>query len=270
MKTKQLSLGLLVGTMVAVLAMPVSAGLLAYYPFEDGTAGDKTTLPSDASGNGHDAVSFAPYGTEYQPGHDGMGMQIYRAGGINIGTWDPGTTFSVTLWSKEMSGQQTSMILTKRNGFSAQRWSFFTGNQDANGDLRVERSNGLDGSQTAAGTTVPDEWNHYAMTMSDNGNGTSAVKLYINGVDTPVGGGGAGTIALDPALVGAQLTIGAKEFPINTGVGYHGRMDELAIWDTALTSAQINSIMVNGVPEPSSIALLVLGGLSMLVRRRNA
>ena len=46
-------------------------------------------------------------------------------------------------------------------------------------------------------------------------------------------------------------------------------MDELAIWDTALTSAQINNIMVNGVPEPSTIALLVMGGLALLDRRRN-
>jgi len=65
-----------------------------------------------------------------------------------------------------------------------------------------------------------------------------------------------------------NLTIGAAR-PDSANAGYRsydGLLDELAIYDSVLTPAQIRA-RVSSIPEPGSALLLSLGGL-MLMRRR--
>jgi hypothetical protein len=51
-----------------------------------------------------------------------------------------------------------------------------------------------------------------------------------------------------------------------------GQLDDVGIWDNALSASEIQNIYDNGVgsyvPEPSSALLLGLGGLSLLIKRR--
>jgi len=49
---------------------------------------------------------------------------------------------------------------------------------------------------------------------------------------------------------------------------HDGLIDEVAIWDRALTPAQVAYIYNYGVPEPATLALLGLGSLSLLYRKR--
>lgn len=62
------------------------------------------------------------------------------------------------------------------------------------------------------------------------------------------------------------------------GRGWDGNIDDVAVWDRVLTPAEISSIYNGGagasiaslttVPEPSSLALLGLGGLALAFRKR--
>lgn len=123
-------------------------------------------------------------------------------------------------------------------------------------------------TRDAAGAPLAaDEWHHVAMTGSTS---AGALTLYIDGVlaasDTSLvngvtfnGADGIGT---------AHLTIGAAR-PDSGEAGYRpydGFLDELAIYDSVLTPAQI-SARVSSIPEPGSALLLSLGGL-MLMRLR--
>ena len=48
---------------------------------------------------------------------------------------------------------------------------------------------------------------------------------------------------------------------------FTGDLDEISIWDGALTGGEVADIFANGIPEPSS-ALLGLVGLAGLAFRR--
>ena len=54
----------------------------------------------------------------------------------------------------------------------------------------------------------------------------------------------------------------------------NGSIDEVAIWDEALSNAQIAALYNNGngtaVPEPTSLVILSLGSVAVLLRRSRA
>ena len=55
----------------------------------------------------------------------------------------------------------------------------------------------------------------------------------------------------------------------------NGSIDEVTVWDEALSNAQIAALYNNGdgvitIPEPASLLLIALGSLAVLVRRTRA
>ncbi len=58
-----------------------------------------------------------------------------------------------------------------------------------------------------------------------------------------------------------------------TGFAFSGSIDDVQIYDEALSASDATFLLNNagtavGVPEPSSTALLGLGGLALILRRR--
>ena len=48
----------------------------------------------------------------------------------------------------------------------------------------------------------------------------------------------------------------------------NGNLDEVGIWNTALSPAEVSNVFANGIPEPSTGVLGVLGVFALLLRRR--
>jgi hypothetical protein len=120
----------------------------------------------------------------------------------------------------------------------------------------------------AGAPLAANEWHHFAMTGSTI---EGTLMLYLDGAlvdsNTSLTNGitfnGTGGFGAAP-----NLTIGAAR-PDSANAGYRsydGLLDELAIYDSVLTSAQIRA-HAGSIPEPGSTLLLSLGGL-MLMRRR--
>lgn len=67
-----------------------------------------------------------------------------------------------------------------------------------------------------------------------------------------------------------DLTFGGR----NTGDGIQGHLDDIAIWDHALTAAQISALASGtnpaAIPEPGTLVLSSLGLVGLLFRRRKA
>ena len=97
-------------------------------------------------------------------------------------------------------------------------------------------------------------WNHYVFTKNNN---TGDQKMYHNG-------------ELLAGNTDADITLDMDGFWLGKGrsANWIGAVDDMAIWNNELDAQHILYISKYGVPEPATIALLGLGGLLLIRRKR--
>jgi hypothetical protein len=93
------------------------------------------------------------------------------------------------------------------------------------------------------------KWNFVALTYD----GVSTSTFYLNGVAVGTGGSMFGTTLSELVVGGA--TIGGT----TTNASLDGLMHGVQIYDTALTSAEVNLLYTTSVPEPASIFIALSG-----------
>jgi len=102
-----------------------------------------------------------------------------------------------------------------------------------------------------------DQWVHFALTYDGNG---QIRNVYRNGQLLAYF-----TTTLDAGTnLSTDLYFG--RYTINSSGYYNGALDDVRIYDTALSASEISQIM-NNVPEPSS-ALVLIAGLGLASGRR--
>ena len=150
-------------------------------------------------------------------------------------------SFTLALWAKSEGGAGAwNSPVTSRHDLNPDsqgyliydnqpdgNWTFWSGNGTAEGNWQV-----LDGPAATLG-----EWEHVAITYD---NTTETKRLYINGV---LAVEAADSITPNDTT---PFNIGAGE---DTGTGFHfaGEIDDIGLWDIALTDSQIKVAMNNGV-----------------------
>ncbi len=251
------SLALAFGSLVGLLgsAGRVDAGLIALYQFNN-----PNDLGLDSSGNNNNATNFgATYtGSGYQGGaaiFDSNSRQYLKAPvdispkmypELTIGAWvqttalNPITGYSEgAIVSSDAGGFSRTLDVDTRGSNGTATYSAFTGT-----------------GVLSSGVSALDAGWTFVAAVYDGAN--SQMTFYVGG---------------NP---GITVTTGFNTTPYsifdigaNPGFGeyFTGEIDNVFVYDQALTSGQISTIRANGfssVPEPGSLTLISIGGIAAL------
>ena len=108
-------------------------------------------------------------------------------------------------------------------------------------------------------------WHHVVATGSDS---AGELKLYVDGVLVDTNS----SLTNDATMNGYQFAVGAARFVQDGGTRpFDGLIDEFALYGTVLDATAVSTHYnagITAIPEPSSTALLGLGGLALIMRRR--
>lgn len=243
----------------AYQAMTLSLNPVAYYKFDESSG---PVLDSSVNANNGTIAGTVAQGVS---GMVSNGAEIFNYGTISAPdthvNFDVANAFTLEAWVKVPAGAYCGSITHwdyNQAGYGIYNWGgpmyFYIG--DVSGHY----------AQLTITPRIDDYTWHYVAVTHDAGSVSSAgMHSYIDG--------------LPAAATGAQSPTPFSSFAISTPLvfNYLGNkssmewVDEAAIYDTALSSAQIqnhyNSLFVV-VPEPGSVALLGLGGLMLWTRRR--
>lgn len=249
---------LLSAAMITAATMTSQAAMVANWNLEEGAG--STTTTEQISSTASDAFTDSWSATSSAPGNSSS----YSLTGTKI------TTNLTSTLGFSGSGAKTIVTWFNTSSHGASEGTFFDysptvgagAGQDIrllvkNGGLRMEVSSG--GFEFGSGLS-DGNWHMVAFVMNAN-DGINDVDVYIDGTYTTRSSGGT-TIA---TATGGEIGFGADQ----TGSrGFTGQLDQVQIFDTALTKGELDTISVTAVPEPSSTALLGLGGLALILRRR--
>ncbi|NPA90776.1 MAG: hypothetical protein GXO55_04925, partial [Chloroflexi bacterium] len=135
-----------------------------------------------------------------------------------------------------------------------------------NWDMKLEYAHSGAGSVTSSASVAPNEWHHVAIVRTGSP-GNYTVKFYVDGtlVDSL-------PYYEDNEATDKPLEIGACQY-VCGGYNFHGRIDEVKIFNTALDDAEISQIYTNennglnydgsercsGWCEPGALSTLVNG-----------
>jgi hypothetical protein len=213
-------------------ANPGTANLVAYYPLDEGAG----TVAGDSAG-GHNGTVVG--GAQWIAGPDGFGSALMfdGAGGqyVDLGTWNPsaGTgQLTVCFWANwsGVSGQWMGLI-GKRDDWAEDEMMWQIEAAQGDGNVSASRESG----QTVSGNFIQQigQWEHVALTFD----GTTAT-LYRYGLQA-----GSGPFSLGPDTE-ATMVFGTGE--ANGGNPYNGALDEVRIYNRALSQAEIAYLISDG------------------------
>ena len=217
-----------------------SAELVLHLPFED------AQNPVDASANPATIVVHGSLNSvegKLDNGLEFNGDNANRLEVISAAKLEGMSALTIAAWvlPRNIADYEGMSIVSKRNAFNdGDVYNLFTWTgQVVNG--RVNGNNANIGLST---TVLEDEtWYHITLVFDGQGNAGEKIKLYVNGIlessdthpDNAVGGGGA------PVWIG--------ELDANRGFAWDGIMDEVRIYDHAISEVEILSAM-EGKPWP--------------------
>ena len=178
------------------------------------------------------AVTAAGIANNYSMNFDGI--NDYVATGNTFNDLDGGTTMTLSVWINPITGSGSYMIAHNPRNTTAQQSQFML--WFYSGFLELSLSTRSQHVRANSSAINMDNWNHIACVV-DLSSSTKGI-IYINGVNETTAVGLTNFNAFEYAT--GVMRIGKEQTGYATP--FLGNIDEVAIWNTALTSSQIQSI----------------------------
>ena len=233
------------------------AELVAQWTFDDSGNVGKATVGSDLT-----AVGNAAYSASGKSGGalslDGASYLHLTDDALPANVPTGNGSYTITAWiNTTVYGEgyigANSIVGWGTYGVDGQVNAFRTNRGVDGGDGLTDYSWGPGYDIVRYGTVSDGVWHSVAVTYDST---TKAKQLYLNGYK----------LGLSMTMPTGGLNIGAANFRVgstNSGGEFcNGLLDDVRIYDTALTSSEIGTIA--GIPEPSTIILLVTGLIGLL------
>lgn len=222
-------------TIASILSTaPNNLGLVGYWSFEDATG----TLATDFSGRGNHATLTNMESTDWSSGKrgrallfDGVNESVYRSS-VSASF---GTSFTVSAWVKTSASAPQVIFGLNRSPSNIQNQVNFIMN--ANGTIcfwDYSGSYGFNESQNSTGAVNNGQWRHVVF-VRDGTSGT----YYIDGQSS-----GTATASQNVTYGTSDLSFGADYRDSNKY--WNGSLDEVRIYNRALTSGQVASLYASG------------------------
>ena len=219
----------------------------AYNSSFSGESGETYTLQWEAINTGVCnnttdviTVTFANCGNNLV--FDGVDDYISFGDNYSLNT----TTFSIEAWIKVNNTSGTKSIISKRNSTNLNSGYDFS----LINDRLYFRWNNQ--QMFSAASLSTNKWYHVAITS----NGSNTYTMYIDGFEVRVNTGGS-----SPTVNTARALIGAMDTSNNAPTNYFdGAIDEIRIWNIALSQTQIQEMMNQEIEASgSNVAGIVTG-----------
>jgi hypothetical protein len=251
---------------ILVSSSATHAALKGYWAFDEGsgtTTADSTATYSDANFTNLTAGAWSsdthaggdPYSIEFGNATNGLNGYVNLG---NLGLTGPAT---VSLWVKADALSDNDRLYSQADGTPNASGAINVSQGSDNGPVRVWDGGNWQTIAPANSISV-NAWHHLAFVYGSD----TTLTIYIDGVaQTPFGTG----VAFD--FSAASMGIGAR-FVDTYGQTFNGLIDDVSIWNEALSSTKISQLAAGAspltvAPEPASLALVAAGGL-LLIRRR--
>ena len=259
---KKLVIALAAVVCVTLAAGQAQATLVGHWTFDN-----PDNIGKDFAGSNDGIVYGAAWTSEGQIGGalDFDGIDDYVLTGT---TGRPTNTFSFGGWLKTSLPHERdteSASLYDYGGIAGQKYAF-SPHHEADLNAGAGLSVGINGisvyehgddympATAVYPENIEEGWNHIMIVYDDK-----QPAIYLNGSLFHTG------LTSPRATVYAPIQFGGMVYGF-----FDGLIDEVAIWNEALDADAVKDVYLNGVPEPATVALLGLGGLVLIRRKRTA
>jgi hypothetical protein len=214
----------------------LSVSPIGQWTFDEGTGASS----ADLSGHGHPAVLMG--GASWtNAGKEGAGLALDGVSGyadVGVTLVDTTSSFTVAVWADLAALGAWNIALSEDDVNGSLFGLKLRGDGSDQFDFDVELTDGTSPAFVVAQSTSTAQvstWVHLAGVRDTGGGG--AVKLYVNGALQA-------NAALGQALLAASghFVIGRGLYNGASGSYFHGTLDEIAVYDVALTDAQVATI----------------------------
>lgn len=198
-------------------------GLLGYYPFT-GSANDVSANAANLTNN--NAVLTADRFGTANAAYSFNGINQYLINSTPNFTFNPSSSFTISFWyNRNNTSANGVLIMNATNAAGNFIWIFQAGPTNSQYGTNKQQSSWI-WAQTAS-TTIA--WTHIVCVYN-----AGAMTLYKNNVQVATG-----------TFIHTNVTSANLPLYVGRGIGgdyYNGKMDDIGIWNRALTVCEINDL----------------------------